>query len=126
MERHCEQHRKHSGSFWAYVLIIFGVLWLLKQTGWDIHFPNIGEFFSSIGHFFGSLAQWSFGAAIPVLIILIGVGLILGRRFLGALLFVLLLLLLLPNFLIIPGILMVLFFPIILIIIGIIILSKLF
>ncbi len=125
MERHIE-HKRHSGSFWAYVLIIFGVLWLLKQTGWDIHFPNIGEFFSSIGHFFGSMAQWSFGAAIPVLIILIGVGLILGRRFLGALLFVLLLLLLLPNFLIIPGILMILFFPIILIIIGIIILSKLF
>ncbi len=125
MERHCEQ-RKHSGSFWAYVLIIFGVLWLLKQTGWDIHFPGIGEFFSSIGHFFGNLAQWSFNAAIPVLIILIGVGLILGRRFLGALLFVVLLMLILPNFLIIPGILMILFFPIILIIIGIIILSKLF
>lgn len=125
MERHCEQ-RKHSGSFWAYVLIIFGVLWLLKQTGWDIHFPGIGEFFSSVGHFFGNLAQWSFSAAIPVLIILIGVGLILGRRFLGALLFVVLLMLILPNFLIIPGILMILFFPIILIIIGIIILSKLF
>ncbi len=125
MERHCEQ-RKHSGSFWAYVLIIFGALWLLKQTGWDIHFPGIGEFFSSAGHFFGNLAQWSFSAAIPVLIIMIGVGLILGRRFLGALLFVVLLMLILPNFLIIPGILMILFFPIILIIIGIIILSKLF
>ena len=125
MERHIE-HRKHSGSFWAWVLIIFGVLWILKQTGWDIHLPGIGEFFSSVGHFFGNLAQWSFSAAIPVLIILIGVGFILGRRFWGALLFVILLMLILPNFLIIPGILMILFFPIILIIIGIIILSKLF
>ncbi len=124
MERHCEQHRKHSGSFWAYVLIIFGVLWLLKQTGWDIHFPNVGEFFSGIGHFFSNLAHWSFGAIVPVLIILFGISLIIGKRFLGALLFVLLLMIFIPHFLIIPGILMILVFPIVLIIIGIIILSK--
>jgi len=125
MERQME-HKRHSGSFWAYVLIIFGVLWILKQSGWDIHFPGIGEFFSGVRHFFSNLAYWSFGAAVPVLIILFGIVLIIGRRFFGALLFVLLLLIFIPHFLIIPGILMFLFFPIILIIIGIIILTKLF
>ena len=60
MEKHYEHHR-HSSSFWAYVLIIFGIIWLL-----------------------------------------------------------------IPHFLIIPGILMILFFPVILIIIGIIVLTKLF
>lgn len=125
MERHIE-HRKHSGSFWAYVLIIIGVLWLLKQIGWDIHFPGIGEFFAGVGHFFGSLATWSFSAALPILIILIGAGIILGKRFFGALLFVLLLLIFLPQFMVIPGILMILFFPVVLIIVGIIIISKLF
>jgi len=125
MENHIE-HKRHSGSFWAYVLIIFGILWILKQSGWDIHFPGIGEFFSGIGHFFSSIAHWSFGAIIPILIILVGISLIAGRRFLGALIFVLLLMIFIPHFLIIPGIFMVLFFPVLLIIVGIIILSKLF
>lgn len=125
MERHIE-HKRHSGSFWAYVLIIFGILWILKQSGWDIHFPGIGEFFSGVGHFFSSLGHWSFGAIVPILIILVGISLIAGRRFFGALLFVLLLMIFIPHFLIIPGILMLIFFPVILIIIGIIILSKLF
>jgi hypothetical protein len=125
MDRQIE-HKRHSGSFWAYVLIIFGILWIMKQSGWVIHFPNIGDFFSGIGHFFSNLAHWSFGAALPVLIILIGIAVLAGRKFFGALLFVVLLMIFIPHFLIIPGILMVLFFPLILIIIGIIILTKLF
>ncbi len=125
MDRQIE-HKRHSGSFWAYVLIIFGILWIMKQSGWDIHFPGIGDFFSGIGHFFSNLAHWSFGAALPVLIILIGIAVLAGRRFFGALLFVVLLMIFIPHFLIIPGILMILFFPLILIIIGIIILTKLF
>jgi len=125
MEKHIEQ-RRNSGSFLAWVLIIFGILWILKQSGWDIHFPNIGEFFSSIGNFFGNLAHWSGGSILPILIIAFGIVLILGRKFFGALFLVIILLIVLPNFLIIPGILMILFFPIILIIVGIIILSKLF
>jgi hypothetical protein len=125
MEKHIEQ-RKNSGSFLAWVLIIFGVLWILKQSGWDIHFPNIGEFFSGIGHFVGNLAFWSGSSVLPILIIAFGIVLILGRKFFTALFLVIILLIVIPNFLIIPGILMILFFPLILIIIGIIVLSKLF
>jgi hypothetical protein len=125
MEKQIE-HKRHSGSFWAYVLIIIGILWILKQSGWDIHLPGIGDFFSGVSHFFTNLAHWSFGAIIPIIIILIGISLLAGRRFFGALIFVLLLMIFIPNFLIIPGIFMILFFPLLLIIIGIIILSKLF
>ena len=125
MEKHFE-YRRHSGSFWAYVLIVIGILWILKQNGWDFNLPNIGEFFAGIGQFFGNLVHWSAGAAIPVLIILAGIILIAGQRFFGALLLVLLIIIIVPHFLIIPGILMILFLPVILIIIGIIILSKLF
>lgn len=125
MEKQIE-HKKHSGSFWAWVLIILGVLWFLKQSGWDIQFPGIGEFFSGIGHLFSNITHWSFGAIIPILIILIGISLVAGRRFFGALLFVVLIMVFIPHFLIVPGILMILFFPVILIIIGIVILSKLF
>jgi len=125
MEKQVE-HRRHSGSFWAYFLIIVGVLWILKQSGWDINLPGIGDFFAGIGHFFGNLASWSASALVPLLIIFLGVVLILGRKFFGALFLVLLLLIILPHFLIIPGILMIIFFPVILIVIGIIILTKLF
>jgi len=125
MERHIE-HKKHSGSFWAYVLIIFGVLWILSKSGWDINLPNIGGFFAGIGNFFGNLAHWSAGVTLPILILLAGIVLIAGRRFFGALFLVILILIVVPHFLIIPGILMFLFFPVVLIIIGIVILSKLF
>lgn len=125
MER-IREHKNHSGSFWAYVFIIFGILWILSKSGWDIHLPGIGDLFSSIGNFFGSLVHWTSGFTLPLLLVFVAVILIAGRRFFGALLFVLLLLIIIPNFLVIPGILMILFFPIILIIIGIVLLIKLF
>jgi hypothetical protein len=125
MEKQCE-HKRHLGSFWAYVLIIVGILWLLKRSGWDVNFPGIGDFFAGIGHFFGSLATMSVSALVPILVIFLGVILILGRKFIGALFLVLLFIIILPHFLIIPGILMVIFFPVVLVIIGIIILTKLF
>jgi hypothetical protein len=125
MEKHFE-HRRHSGSFWAYVLIIVGILWILKKSGWDINLPGIGEFFTGIGQFFGNLFQMTAFATVPVLIVLFGVLLILGRKFFGALLLVLLVMIIVPHFLIIPGILMIIFFPLILIIVGIIVLTKLF
>ena len=125
MERYYE-HKRHSGSFWAYVLIIIGILWILKQSGWDINLPRLGEFFQGFGQFFGNLFHWSEGAVIPVLVILAGIILLAGRRFFGALLLVLLIMIIVPHFLIIPGILIILFFPIVLIIVGIIILTKLF
>lgn len=125
MERHIEQ-RRHSGSFWAYVLIIVGILWILKRSGWDINLPGVGDFFTGIGTFFDNLFHLSAGAAVPLLILLLGVVLILGRKFFAALFFVLLLMILLPHFLIIPGILMIILFPVILIVIGIIILINLF
>lgn len=125
MEKHCE-HQRHSGSFWAYVFIIFGILWILSKSGWDINLPGLGDLFSGIGNFFGSMAHWSAGIAFPLILFIALFVLIAGRRFFGALLFVILILILIPHFLIIPGILVVLFFPVILIIIGIIILTKLF
>ncbi len=125
MEKQCE-NRHHSGSFWAYVLIISGILWIMSKSGWDIHLPGISGLFSGVGHFFTSLASWSIGAFVPIMAILAGIILIAGRRFFGALLLVLFVMILVPHFLIVPGILMILFFPILLLVIGIVILTKLF
>ena len=125
MERQFE-HRRHSSPFWAYVLIIFGILWMMSKDGWDINLPDVGGLFAGIGNFFGSLFHWTSGAMLPLLILFVGIVLIAGRRLFGALLLVLLLLIFLPHFLILPGILMIAFLPVVLIIIGIIILTKLF
>ena len=125
MERQ-DEHSRRSGSFWAYVLIILGILWILDKSGWDINLPGFGALFSGIGHFFGSLFNLSAGVTFPLLLLLAGIILIAGRRFFGALLFVLLLLVLIPSFLVIPGIIMIILFPVILIVIGIVVLTKLF
>lgn len=125
MERY-EEHKRRSGSFWAFVLIIVGILWILKRSGWDLNLPGIGDLFAAIGHFFGSMAHWSHQSVIPFLLLIAGILLLCGRRFFGALLFVIFLLMILPHFIIIPGLLLILFFPVILIIIGIILLTKLF
>jgi hypothetical protein len=125
MERQIE-HKRHSGSFWAYFLIIVGILWLMSKGGWDINLPGIGDFFAAIGNFFGKMAHLFADATLPILVIIAGLVLIAGRKIFGALLLALLILIIVPQFLIIPGIILFLFFPILLIIIGIVILSKLF
>lgn len=125
MERHHEQ-RRNSGTFWAYVLIIVGILWIMKKIGWEFNLPGIGDFVAGVSHFFSNLIHWSAGVTVPILLLIAGIILIAGRRLIGALLLVILLLFLLPHFVIIPGILLILFFPLILIVIGIIILTKLF
>jgi hypothetical protein len=125
METHCE-HKRHSGSFWAYFLIIVGILWLMSKSGWDINLPGIGDFFAAIGNFFGNMASLFADATLPILVIIAGLVLIAGRKIFGALILALLILIIVPHFLIIPGIILFLFFPVLLIIIGIVILSKLF
>jgi len=125
MESHYENSRR-SSPFWAYVLIIFGILWILNKSGWDVNLPGVGALFAAFGSLFGHLTQWSAGINIPILLLILGILLIAGRRLFGALLLVLLIMILIPHFLIIPGILMIVFFPVILIIIGIVVLTKLF
>ena len=125
MESHCEKRRR-SSPFWAYVLIIFGIVWILSKSGWDINLPGVGALFTAIGNIFGHLTNWSDGVNVPILLLIFGILLIAGRRIFGALLLVFLIMILIPNFLIIPGILMLLFFPLILIIIGIVVLTRFF
>jgi len=125
MERIYERKR-NSGSFLAFVLIIIGILWIMKKSGWDINLPGIGDVFSAFGNFIGNMAVWSHGMMLPILLLIAGILLITGRRLFWTLLFFIALLFFLPTFILIPGIIMLIFFPVILIVIGIVILSKLF
>lgn len=124
MEKQCEK-KSESGSFIAYVLIILGILWILKSSGWEINLPGFHEFFSGIGNVIKAVANFSSDALIPIGIIFLGIVLIAGRKIIGAIIFIILLLLIIPHFLIIPGILLIILTPVILIIVGIILLSKL-
>ncbi len=120
-------HNKHrSGSSFAWILIVVGIILLIKQTELGAYIPGISTIIHAIGsavhevvHFVGKIG-W------PIFLIIAGVILLTGRRILGTLILILLLLFILPNFIVIPGILLFLFFPLILLVVGIIILSKMF
>ncbi len=118
------QEKKSSGSFLGFVLIVIGVLWILKEIGWHIGLPGwhaiqqAGSSFMNIFHFGAISVTW------PVIILIVGLLLIAGRRLIGALLVCLAVFLFLPHFLIIPGILALLFFPVVLLVLGIILISK--
>lgn len=123
--RHYQMREKRSGgSFLGIILIIIGLLWLLKEIGWHVGFPDWGTVrdstsgFRNIFHFGAWAVSW------PVVLLVVGVLLIAGRRLIGALLVFLALFLFLPG-IIIPGILAILFLPVILIVVGIILISRL-
>ncbi len=124
MDDHCRQ--KKSGSTFAWILIILGLVLILKNTEWGTSIPGIGWMFAAIGRFVGSAFHAVTHIGWPLILVVAGVLLLMGRRFLGGLLFFLILLFILPKFILIPGLLLILFLPLILIIAGIVILTKLF
>ncbi|MDX9883760.1 MAG: hypothetical protein RBS73_16990 [Prolixibacteraceae bacterium] len=124
MNDHCRQRK--SGSTLAWILIVLGVVLILKNTGWGLSIPGIGWMFAAIGRFFSNAFHAISQIGWPLVLIIAGILLLIGRRFLGGLVLFLILLFILPKFILIPGILLILFVPFILIIAGIVILTKLF
>ena len=101
--RNIQSEHKRPGSLLGTILIIVGILWILREIGWQINTWDIG---------------------LPEILLIVGVILIVGRRFIGTLLVVLAILLFLPH-LIIPGILLFLLFPVLLIVLGVIVITRL-
>jgi len=121
----CPSHERKSGSsFLGVVLIAIGVLWILKETGWHIGLPDwhsvhqAGSSFMNLFHFGSISLGW------PIIILIVGLLLLAGRRVFGALLVCLAVFLFLPHFSIISGIFALLFFPVVLLVIGIILVSR--
>ena len=119
--RDCE--RKSSGSFLGTVLIIIGVLWVLKEIGWHIGLPGWHAVHHAATNFFNIFQVGAIAITWPVILLVVGVILLAGRRLIGTLLIVLAVVFLLPH-LIIPGILAIIFLPVLLVIVGIILISK--
>lgn len=125
METHTHQHKRTSSPL-AWILIIVGIFLILKHSGLGFNLLGLSPIFSGIGSFIGSVFHSITHLGLPALLIIAGVILLIGRRFIGGLLLFLVLIFIVPQFIIIPGILFIVFFPLVLIIVGIVILSKLF
>lgn len=112
-------------SFLGVLLIVIGVLWVLKEVGWHIGLPAWDSVSHSFVNFLNIFQIGAWSVSWPVVVLIVGVLLLVGRRLVGTLLILLALFLFLPHF-IIPGILIILFFPILIVVVGIILISKLF
>ncbi len=111
--------RDNSRSVLAIVLIVIGVLWLLRKMGFYFEFPRVfweniyfpfRHFFQNWGHIFIS---W------PMILIIVGVILMAGRRSAGLILLVIGAVFLIPRIFFLHGITITLLFPVLLIGIGV-------
>uniref|UniRef100_UPI0032170809 LiaF transmembrane domain-containing protein n=1 Tax=uncultured Draconibacterium sp. TaxID=1573823 RepID=UPI0032170809 len=108
----------------ALVLIGIGLLWILKQMGIFhhisfFHFDNIFRPFHNVLHNVGNIFfSW------PMILIIIGIVLLAGKRSGGLVLLIIGGIFILPKLLIISGVSIILLFPLLLIAIGIALVAK--
>ena len=122
-DKHPQRERKSSGSLLGTVLIIIGLLWILKEFGWHIGLPGWHAVREGATNFFNIFHVGAITITWPVILLIVGILLLAGRRLIGTLLIIVAVLFLLPHF-IIPGILTILFFPVILLVVGIILIIR--
>lgn len=109
----------------AIVLIVIGVLWVVKQTGFFYGFPffNLNHIFTPVGRVLGSFTHLVFSW--PMILILVGLVLMAGKRSAGLVLLIIGGIFLLPKLFIFSGAMLMLFLPLVLIVVGIAIVARL-
>jgi hypothetical protein len=120
-----ESHDKgNSRLVFAIILIAVGAFWALRKLGIYIELPDIfweniiypiRDFFFRISHF---LFTW------PMILIIIGVVMLVGKRSTGFVFLIVGGVFILPRIFFVPGLTMSLFFPVLLIGIGVAIMAK--
>lgn len=123
MERIKEQD--NSKKVLAVFLIVFGLLWIIKQSGIFYAFPfiHLNHVFTPVGKVFGSLAHVVFSW--PMVLIFVGLVLMAGKRSAGLVLLIIGGIFLLPKLLFFSGAMFLLFLPLLLIGVGIAIVARL-
>jgi hypothetical protein len=119
------ESNKNSKSVLAILLIVFGGLWLLRQLGIYFDFPHFhfNELIFPIRNAFHNV--WHFVFSWPIILIIIGLALLAGKRSTGGLVLIIIGgLFLLPKIFIIPGFTAALIFPIVLIGIGVALIAR--
>lgn len=119
----CPKEKKHKGSVLGVILIVVGIYWILRETGWFIHLPGWEFFRDRIWETFSFLRVELGDLLLPILLLVTGLLLVSGRRRVGGLLVLIALLVFIPG-IVVPGILMVMFFPLLLIIVGILLIKS--
>ncbi len=108
----------------AYVLIAFGSLWLLRKIGIFIELPDIywQKVFFPLQHFFQGWGRFLFSW--QMVLIIVGLILIAGKRSTGVVLIVIGTFFILPKVFMFSGLTLSLLFPVILVAIGLAIVAK--
>ncbi|MGQ8336110.1 hypothetical protein ACUNWD_06120 [Sunxiuqinia sp. A32] len=119
-----EEHPKKGSSTLGTILIILGLYFILKETGWLHGIPGWDVFRSSFSNFFNIFHFHAINITWPLVLLIVGAFLIMGRRIIGGILVLLAILFFLPGLIIIPGILAVFLLPVLLIILGVIVISR--
>ena len=125
LPRENSRQKQSSTEMLALIMIGIGLVWILRQTGLFYRFPflNFDGLFSPIRNVFHGFGHHLF--SLPVILILIGVVLMAGRRTGGWVLVIIGGILLLPKLIFISGATIIFLFPIILIALGIGLIARL-
>jgi len=117
--------RDQSRKVLAIFLIVIGFLWIIKQAGIFYGFSifHMNHVIAPVGRVFGSLAHVVFSW--PMILILIGLVLMAGKRSAGLVLLVIGGIFLLPKLFFFSGAMVILFLPLVLIVVGIAIVARL-
>lgn len=108
----------------ATVLIVVGIIWLLRKVGFWYHFPLVhwGDILHPFRHAFQPFGNFIFSW--PVVLILVGLLLLAGKRSFGIVLIVIGGIFILPRMFVIPGLSLSLFVPLFLIGIGVALVAR--
>ena len=120
-----EKTNKNSNIVLAVILIVIGGLWLLRQMGIYIDFPRIHlhDLFFPIRNLFRDF--WHFVFSWQIILIVIGLILLAGKRSTGGLVLIIIGgLFLLPEIFYIPGFTAALILPVVLIGVGVALIAK--
>ena len=120
-----EIQKDKSKVIFAYVLIAFGVLWILRKIGIYINFPHIHipDIFFPLKQIFGRFIHFVFSW--QMILIIIGLVLLAGKRQVGLVLIVVGGIFILPKLFFLPGLSISLLFPALLVGLGIAMVARL-
>ncbi len=122
---HASQKRDNSRLVLAIVLILIGVLWILKKLGFYIELQPFmyDNIFNPFVRFFHNWIRIIF--SLPMILIIVGIVLLAGKRKGGIILLIIGSVFLLPKLFFVPGITASLIFPLFLVGIGVAMVARL-
>ncbi len=118
------QRKDNSRVVLAVVLILIGVFWLLKKMGFYYEFPRVlwENIYFPFRHFFHNWGHILFSW--PMILIIVGLVLLAGKRSGGLILIVVGIVFILPRLFFLPGVTATLLFPVLLIGIGVAMVAR--